>query len=180
MSLFSIGGGAGTGKTTVCDILKARGYDAYDIDSAGFARWKNTETGYIHPKSSVKAEDRTPDFLKLHDWHVAREVVEQLRDKAIGHTVFLCGDIGYKSDFSDLFDGVFALQVDDETLEHRLATRTENDWGKQPHELLLSINANRSSYNAYRDIGATIVDATQPAESVVDEILSLINTDIPA
>lgn len=67
MSLYFITGSPGTGKSEVCRQLNARGYEAYDTDSAGFAQWKNLETGYIHPKSIVTTADRTPDFMKVHE-----------------------------------------------------------------------------------------------------------------
>ncbi len=171
MPLIFICGTAGTGNSTVCLVLKSKGYQAYDVDSDGFAKWQHLETGHIHPKSSVKAAARTPEFLKMHGWHVPRGEVQKLRDQAAGQLVFLCGDIGNEKELQDLFDGIIALHVDDETLKRRLGARTGNDWGLQPHELQRSLEKHHNSYDAYQDIGATIVDATQPVEEVVDQIL---------
>ncbi len=171
MALIFISGTAGTGKSTICRVLKGRGYEAYDVDSEGFAHWHNLKTGYIHPKSSVKAADRTPEFLKVHGWHVVRDKVVYLREQSRGHLIFLCGDIGNEAELDDLFDATFVLHVDDETLKHRLSARTGNDWGWQPHELQRSLEKHHSSYRAYQDNGATIIDATQPVEKVADQIL---------
>jgi dephospho-CoA kinase len=172
MPLYFIAGTAGTGKSRVCLELKAKGYEAYDVDVDGFAKWQNLVTGYVHPKSSISAVDRTPEFLSTHGWHVPRKDVEALHAQAAGKLIFLCGDIGNESELHEIFDGIFALYVDDETLKHRLATRTDNDWGKQPHELMRSLEKHHKSYDNYRDLGATIIDATKPIEQVVEDILS--------
>lgn len=59
MPLIYITGVSGTGKSTVWAELKNRGIEAYDVDEDGLARWQNNKTRYIHPKSSVKAHQRT-------------------------------------------------------------------------------------------------------------------------
>src|SRR5437660_1029900 len=80
MPLYYITGIAGSGKSTVLSELKRRGYEAYDVDEAGpaTAKWYNDTTGFVHPKSSVKKEDRTPDFLANHSWKVPRQEVVEL------------------------------------------------------------------------------------------------------
>src|ERR1700683_1257244 len=93
MALYFITGISGAGKSSVLNELKRHGYAAYDSDEAGpvTARWHNEQTGYVHPKSSIKAEDRTPEFLSVHSWKVARQEVEELAKQAEDKTIFLCG-----------------------------------------------------------------------------------------
>lgn len=172
MSLFLITGNAGTGKTTTGEALKARGYISYDIDNDGFARWEHVESGFIHPKSSVKAVDRTTKFLAEHRWSVPRSDLEELRDQAIGKAVFVTGSLGNLKEVHDVFDGIVALYVDDETLTHRLTTRTTGDWGKQPHELANTLEKHHQAYEEYKQVGAVIIDSSQPLEQVVDTILT--------
>jgi dephospho-CoA kinase len=172
MSLFFVTGSAGTGKSTLCKALKEEGYVAYDTDIDRLARWTNLETGYVHPKSSVKAADRTPEFLKAHGWHVPRPQIEQLHTEADGKLGFLCGVLDNLDELHDLFDGVIALYVDDETIRHRLATRTDNDWGKQPHELQQTLDNHHSSYDRYRAMGAVIIDSTQSVKQVAEDVLA--------
>jgi dephospho-CoA kinase len=172
MSLFFVTGSAGTGKSTLCKVLKERGYTAYDTDIDRLARWTNLETGYVHPKSSVKAADRTPEFLQAHGWHVPRPQVERIHAEAKGKLGFLCGVLDNLDEVSDLFDGIVALYVDDDTIRHRLATRTDNDWGKQAHELQQTLDNHHASYDRYRAKGAIIVDATQPIGKVMDDVLA--------
>lgn len=61
--------------------------------------------------------------------------------------------------------------VDDETLKHRITNRTENNFGQNPHEFALISDWQKTAEGDYRKFGATIVDATQPLEQVVDEII---------
>ena len=81
MSLYFITGASGSGKSTLALELRNRGYQAYDTDEDGLARWQNNKTGYIYPKSTVKASHRTPEFLANHDWNVPREYVEAIAQK---------------------------------------------------------------------------------------------------
>ncbi len=156
----------------VCKALKEKGYLAVDTDTDGLARWTNLETGYVHPKSSVKQAERTPEFLKKHGWHVLRSDVEKLQAEGIGKLAFLCGVLDNESELHDLFDGTIALYIDDETLKYRLANRTDNDWGKQEHELQQTLVNHHASYDKYRAMGAVIIDASQPVEQVTEDILA--------
>jgi adenylate kinase family enzyme len=171
MSLFFVTGISGSGKSTITHELRARGYEAYDTDDDGFARWQNDKTGYIHPKSSVKKEDRTAEFLKEHSWKVQRDQVEELALKAKDKPIFLCGVVGNTADFLDLFKAVFALTLDEATIKHRLTNRTNNNWGKQPHELKQTLSYQDYLNDLYQKMGFIEIDATQPVKTVVDTIL---------
>ncbi len=71
-----------------------------------------------------------------------------------------------------MFKKIFALTLDNKTLEHRLKTRVGSDrWGKLPHELEESLDWNRTAKEDYEKLGATTVDATRLVGKVVDEIL---------
>jgi broad-specificity NMP kinase len=171
MPLFLITGIAGSGKSEVCKELKERGYKAYDTDDDGLAKWHNNITGYVHPKSSVKKEDRTKAFLKIHSWKVPQLEVENLLKHSVGKPVFLCGVTGDEQKIRHMFNKVFALIIDDETLEHRLQIRTSNNWGKQPHELKQVMKWQHDSLDSYRELGYILIDANQPLNIVVDNIL---------
>lgn len=177
MPLYYITGGSGSGKSTTLHELKRRGFDAYDVDVAGpvTAKWHNKKTGYIHPKSSVKAVDRTPEFLKDHSWKIPRHEVEDLAKRAKEKDIFLGGAIANGNEIFELCKSVFALVVDSDTLKHRLITRVDNDWGKSPHELQLALDWNKDALASHRKKGHIIIDSSQPIERVVDEILSHIS-----
>jgi dephospho-CoA kinase len=171
MSLYFITGIAGAGKSAVASELKAKGYEAYDTDDDGFAQWRNNNTGYIHPKSSVKPEARTEVFLKNHSWIVPIDKINDLAKRAEHKDIFLCGVAYNESEFWHLCKDVFVLTLDDETLKKRLATRTGNDWGKQPQELQHTLELQQKTNKTYQEAGHTIVDATLPIERVVNSIL---------
>jgi dephospho-CoA kinase len=171
MALYFVTGTAGTGKSQVCCKLNEKGYESYDIDD-GLARWRQNQTGYIYPKSSVKAHQRTAEFLTEHSWIVPRQSVVELMRKASDKPVFLCGSLANEDELRDLFARVCVLYVDDQTLEQRLTTRTTNDWGKQPHELKQTLLHHHQSYERYQQQGDYIIDASQPLDRVVDEVLA--------
>jgi hypothetical protein len=86
--------------------------------------------------------------------------------------LFVCGSSRNRDRFLPYFTGVFNLRIDDETMRRRLQERTNNDFGKQPGEVELMLRLNRSDE---KPAGAIDVDATQPLDQVVDELLRLAN-----
>lgn len=84
--------------------------------------------------------------------------------------LFVCGSSPNRDDFLPHFTKVFNLRIDDDTMRRRLEERTNNDFGKQSGELELMLALNRSGA---KPAGAVDVDATQPLERVVDEVLRL-------
>jgi thymidylate kinase len=82
---------------------------------------------------------------------------------------FFCGGSRNFGSFIDLFDGVFVLEVDLDTLNQRLAERTESEWGGRAskRELVARLHATKEDIPK---IGV-VIDATAPIARVVDEIL---------
>jgi hypothetical protein len=72
-----------------------------------------------------------------------------------------------------LFDQVFVLEVDLDTLTRRLAERPETEWGGSCAERQLI----RRLHSTKEDVpqGGVAIDATAPIERVVDEILEKCN-----
>jgi len=87
---------------------------------------------------------------------------------------FFCGGSRNFDRFIDLFDGVFVLEVDLDTLNRRLALRPEDEWGGRASEG--ESNA-RLQHATKEDIpkNAIIIDATPPLARVVDAILGSAN-----
>jgi shikimate kinase len=167
--LIYITGLAGAGKSAVCAELLARGYDACDADLA-LSAFFDVHTGARIPGHTPAAE-RTEQWRERHAWRMSRQLVEQMRVEAEASTRFVCGVASNEEECLDLFDQVYALEIDLETVEARLASRTTGDFGRTPHELKM-LREWAASTDAYYDkIGAIRIDATQPLSAEVDEIL---------
>lgn len=70
---------------------------------------------------------------------------------------------------------MFNLRIDDDTMRCRLQARSADDWevgSDASAEIELVLELNRSDE---KPAGAIDVDATQPLDQVVDELLRLVN-----
>jgi len=172
MPLFLITGLPGSGKSTVNAELKARGYESYDSDEDRLAKWYNNRTGVAIEEEHYV--EHSPDFLRNHSRDISREAVEKLAAKAQGKSVFLCGDGENEEELQDLFDEIFALILDYETRSHRLATRTNNSWGKLPREREYSDEYGKKWEIIRRQFAYTTINAAQPTNKIVDQILAKI------
>lgn len=153
---YLVEGVSGTGKTSVCDELNRRGYEAINGDK-DLAYQGDPETG--------EATDTVAH--QHHIWDVAR--VRALVADHQDPVTFLCGGSRNFSKFIGLLDEVFVLDVDLETLHRRLDQRPQNDWGSKPSERDLIVRLHRTK----EDIPGTgvVIDATRPLADVVGEIL---------
>ena len=106
----------------------------------------------------------------LHEHHIwdIQKVKDIVTNKQYPVT-FFCGGSRNFSKFIDLFDGVFILEIDAETLKDRLDKRPKDEWGSKPKEREL----NERLHQTKEDIPQTgiVINATLPVEKVVDRIL---------
>jgi hypothetical protein len=143
---YLVEGLSGSGKSSVYEELIRRGYRAISTDRA----WKRhaDDGGSIWDEQRAVGELGSPEPAVL----------------------FVCGSGGNRDRFLPYFAGIFNLRIDDDTMRRRLRERTNNDFGKQPEEAELMLRLNRSDE---KPAGAVDVDATQPLDLVVDELLRL-------
>ena len=164
---YLIEGVSGTGKTTVAEELQRRGYHVIHGDRE-LAYYGDPATGKPMdwpPRESVA--DTVAWGNKHWIWPVdkVRSLVADQRN-AIS---FFCGGSRNFSRFIDLFDEVFVLDVDLDTLNRRLAGRPEDEFGGRPAERELVVRSHATKEDVPRN--AVSIDATQPIAGVVDEIL---------
>jgi hypothetical protein len=156
---YLIEGVSGTGKTSVCKELQRRGYHAINGDNE-LAYQGDPETG--KPTDGGGHEH--------HIWHVDKvKAIVANQDEAVA---FFCGGSRNFSKFIDLFDGVFVLEVDLDTLNRRLDERCRadpDDWGGEPEERELIVRLHQTKEDTPKN--GIIIDATAPIVRVVDEIL---------
>lgn len=164
-------GNSGAGKSTVCGVLIARGHLALDADDDGFSRWVDRATG----EAVVSPPDPVPKgWLDRHGWTIVRERVETLAEESRGRIAFLCGSAENEADVRDLFDHIVCLVIDENTLRHRLATRTTNTFGQHPEELRAALEWNPRMPALYESLGATILDASKPLSEVTDGVIDAV------
>ena len=105
-----------TGKTSVCDELRRRGYHSIHGDRV-LAYQGDPRTG--EPMDGLACEHLSGMSTRSELWWPIK--VMRHRSFAADPRNFAC--------FIDVFDGVFVLEVDLETLNRRLAARPEGEWG---------------------------------------------------
>jgi broad-specificity NMP kinase len=158
---YLIDGVSGVGKTSVCHELRRRGYTAFNGDR-DLRRGTNPATGdplMSYPSAEIRHAN--------NHWDV--EKVRQLAADQTDEAAFFCGGSRNFNEFIDVFDKVFILDLDAETLNQRLDNRADDDWGKSKDERELILRLHATKEDLPRD--GIVIDATQPLVKVVDEIL---------
>lgn len=155
---YLVEGVSGTGKTSVCKELRRRGYHAINGDRE-LAYQGDPETG-------------EPTDGRGHEHHIWRidTVKAIVADKSVAAT-FFCGGSRNFSKFIGLFDGVFVLEVDLDTLNRRLDDRPADEWGGRPAERELIARRHQSKEDTPKS--GISIDATVSIAQVVDEIVRI-------
>lgn len=165
---YLIEGVSGAGKTAVAVELQRRGHQAIHGDRE-LAYRGDPRTG--RPVAPPTDPPTARWMSEHHLWDV-----EKVRAHVAGRAApltFFCGGSRNLAQFVDLFDGVFVLEVDRETMDRRMderVARDPTDFGGTAEEkaLIAELFATRANVP---DIGVRI-DATRPIAQVVDDILS--------
>jgi hypothetical protein len=170
---YLIAGVSGSGKTSVCTELGRRGYQSIHGDRE-LAYQGDPETGM--PTDGLRHEHSPTFIAEHHIWDVdkVRALVAN-RDQTV---TFFCGGSRNYSKFIDLFDGVFILEVDFDTMNRRIDERVAvdpTDWGGKSAEREITARL----YHTKEGLPKTgvIIDATAPLARVVDEIVRLSAAD---
>ncbi|HEX2050794.1 MAG TPA: AAA family ATPase [Actinomycetota bacterium] len=154
---YLIEGLSGTGKTSVCDELQRRGYRALHGDR---------ELAYRGDPETGEPTDRSGH--EHHVWDVGKvKTLVSNRDDAM---TFFCGGSRNFAKFIDLFDAVFVLEVDLDTLSRRLDDRPTSEWGGgKPTDRELIARWHHTKEDVPQN--GISIDATASIAQVVDSIL---------
>ncbi len=152
---YLIEGGSGTGKSSLCRELRKRGYKAIDGDN---------ELAYQGDPATGKRTEGLGHENHIWDVDKVREIAANEDDEII----FFCGGSRNFDKFIDLFDKVFVLDVDTETLKRRLESRAADDWGgnDKEKEFILRLHATKEDIPE-----GMIIDTARPLNEVVDAIV---------
>ncbi|HEU4355661.1 MAG TPA: AAA family ATPase [Actinomycetota bacterium] len=151
MERVLITGMSGVGKSAVAERLSELGYKVVETDHGGFSRID--EHGDQH-------------------WDVDR--VRELLATEDAEVLFVIGADDAQVRFYPDFDHIVLLSAPREVMLERLATRTDNPFGKRSDELA-KILADLEEYEpAIRRSATHEIDTSQPLDRVVDEILGLV------
>jgi len=164
---YLIEGVSGTGKTTVAEELQRRGYHVIHGDRE-LSYHGNPETG--EPLDAPPHANGADSLAWRHEhWIWGVDKVRSLIADRRHARAFFCGGARNSHLFIDLFDAIFVLTVDLDTLNRRLAARPEDEFGGKPgeRELIRRLHATKEDIPK----GGVAIDATAPVERVVDAIL---------
>lgn len=171
VALVWVTGNSGTGKSTMCELLRARGYVAFDADEDGFSGWIDRADGDAVADPPYPVPE---GWLDRYGWAIDRKRVEALSEESRTRIAFVCGSAENEADVLDLFDLTVCLVIDEDTLRHRLATRTTNMFGRRPEELAAALDWNPRMRPIYEARGAVIIDASKPVNTVLDRLVDAV------
>ena len=159
-----ISGLPGAGKTTLMEHMSRDGHAAFDTDQ--FSSWIDTST---NRPVSYEYHLARPD--RPVAWRVDVERLAAVKMQTSGDYFFAAGCVSNEEDAWALFNVHLLLSVDWSVQRHRILTRTNNGYGKLPHQLRDLEEKHRTIENFYRARGFAIVDGGRPIEEVASEVL---------
>ena len=152
-------GMSGTGKSTVIEELAARGHRAIDTDYGGLSELINVPddepTGLEPGQDWVWREDRIQALISAHDVDV----------------LFLGGCSPNQGKFYAQFDYVVLLTAPIEVIVERLASRTNNPYGKRPEEVARVVQLQQTIEPLLRATAGYEIDTSVPLNQVVAKVL---------
>jgi dephospho-CoA kinase len=145
-------GMSGTGKSTVIQELRARGYKSIDMDEPGWSEY-NSDGDWVW------CEDRVAELLAVVDSEV----------------LFISGCAENQVKFYPQLDQIILLSAPAPILVERLMTRTNNPYGKRPEELAEVLYYLETVEPRLRRGATHEVDASAPLQKVLETILSVVD-----
>lgn len=161
---YRIDGVSCAGKTSVCEELQRRDYHVVHGDEE-LAYWGDPETG--------EPIDDPSDVRRTWLWN--EQKLRALAADPSHPATFFGGGSRNSERFAELFDEVFVLDIDLDTLNSRLAARPKNAWGGTASEGEAFARRQHATREGLPKNAVTI-DATVPVSNVVDTILEHVSS----
>ncbi len=160
MTTVLITGMSGTGKSTVLRELARRGHEVVDADTA---EWS--------------VEVPLPDGSGVEQLWLEDAMSELLsrRSPSVGW-LFVAGCVSNQGAFYDRFDAVVLLSAPADVMLQRIASRSVNRFGKQPHERERILSDLAAVEPRLRATSTVEIGTTRPVAEVADIIENLTRT----
>ncbi len=171
MRAFLVTGVSGTGKSTMARQLSAWGHHAVSADA------DSELCGWVDLDGRAVQRPAHPDgaWLAAHEWRWDPRRLHEIMtdaDRRGVDTLWLCGRAANALALVDRFDGVFLLELDEQTMIARMSSpRRGNDFGRVGDTLRDAVDANLGFVAAWRRVGAVTIDATGDVRAVGEELL---------
>ena len=163
-----IDGISGSGKTTVAEELERRGHHVIHGDRT-LAYVGDPETGEALGKPVFDTEAQSVAWLHAHWIWPVEKIKTEIADKS-REVTFFCGGSRNSRHLFHLFDKVFVLEVDHDTLMQRLSCRGDDEFGGRAVEKELIARLHATGEGVPK--GGVRVDARGTVEGVVNALLS--------
>jgi dephospho-CoA kinase len=157
---------SGTGKSMLTGALAARGYKAIDADTAAWSHWVAVSG------SGIAGTPVKPD----QDWMWRADRIQDLLATEDAEVLFVSGCAENMVQFLPQFDHIVLLSAPSDVIAERLATRTTNDYGKQPDEVARVLDQIRTVEPLLRRAAGHEIDTRAPLVEVVATVLQIVTT----
>jgi thymidylate kinase len=162
---------SGSGKTTIARFFNKAGEVAFDSKlNKGLFHFLNKDG-----KAPEKLDVNNSEWRKKYRWVLNEAVLLALIEKnKDGERIFVCGGVDALLPYKNMANKIFLLKIDKKTMLQRLNSKNrDNDFAKDDEtQSILLARLNRVQQKAIKG-GAISIDATQPEDNVVAEILKL-------
>ncbi|WP_448952621.1 AAA family ATPase [Labrys neptuniae] len=159
MQRILITGMSGTGKSSVIHELRARGHQAYDLDTPEWSHWVAADP----------SDGLTPG--RDEDWVWQVDKVRALLSKPASATVFVSGCAENMSELYPLIDTIILLSAPVELVMARLTARSTSAYGHSEEERRKVAALLASVEPLLREAADIEIDTSGPFSATVDVIL---------
>lgn len=164
MKKILLTGISGVGKSTLTEALAAQGYKSIDADSNDYSEWVEVHNGTDEYGSTVE-----PD----RDWIWREDRIEILLTTEDTEVLFVSGCAANMRRFLPHFDHIILLSAPEAIIVERLASRTNNVYGKHPDEVARILDLKQTIEPRLRSISHHEIDSSAPLDQLVAMVLQL-------
>ena len=165
MKRILLTGMSGTGKSTVIDALRARGYKAVDADGDAYSHWATVSADAGVPGSPVELD---------RDWVWREDRIHALLATEDADVLFVSGCAPNMGTFLPQFDRVVLLSASAAVILARLHSRTNNPYGKHPDDIVRVLHNLQTVEPLLRRAADHEIDTRASLDEVVATVLRLV------